>query len=861
MMEKIQIIPRVLLGLLRVVTPEAEWPHIQGDYEEIYRDLRSHRGRSAALIWLLRQIATASLIHFSDILYWSFAMLKNIIKISLRLIRKQLGYSLINIFGLAVGLACCLLIFLWVGDETSFDRFHEKRNRIYRVLIQEGETNQLDKTYAVSPITLAPAVKSDIPGVTNAVRMTGQSLALLLEDEPLPARGLMVGPEFLDMFSFPLIQGHIDTALDSINKIILTESLAERCFGTEDPVGRTIKTIAKGEFIVSGIMKDPPRQSHVGFEFLINFEWLGQNGRDLNRWTDMSFFNYVELGPNVDPAGVEQAITDLARPRLEGLPAIFKLQPLTEIYFSPAYQFDMIAVHGSRQSVLLFSIIAVGILFIACINFVNLSTARSGRRAREVGLRKVVGAQRKSLVLQFFGESLMITGLAGFLALGLITLLLPAFGSLTGKAFNSTVLLSRTFLPGILGSLFFTGLASGAYPALLLSSFRPVGVLKGSAASHTKGSLLRKALILFQFALTIAVLISVLVTNRQLDYLSKKDLGYDKNNLLVFSMSRIQARQYETLKAKLQQNPAVDKVAAAAGLPTELRGGSVASTWDGKTGDEQIHFKMFWVDPDYCDTFGMTMAEGKFFNHQSGSQDSYVVVNEAAVRAIGMADPIGKRITFGRDNIQTVIGVVKDYHFRSLHHAIEPMALFFAPSMINTMIVRLNQETADLQGFIGEVKGLWKEIDPKTPFRSVFYDEVLNRLYVNEKVTSRLFTSFTALAIFISCLGLVGMASFTAEQRTKEIGIRKVLGASFGGIFLLLVKEFTKWVLLANVIAWPVGFIIMKGWLKSFAYHAPMSAWIFPAAGLLALALAVVTVSWQTIRSSLVTPLKSLRYE
>lgn len=858
-MALIQKVPKPLKFLIRLVTDEQDWVHLEGDYDEIYQAFLKQKKHLIAILWILKQLFTATLLHFFKITRWSFIMFKNYLKLTFRIINKQKGYSFINIFGLAAGMACSLLILLWVRDELSFDRYHTEKDSLYRVILKETESSGTDKSYAVSPIPLAPAAKEYIPEIIRAARVTSQRLNIMAAEEPVSTYGLLVSPDFFKMFTYSLIDGSREGILSSPDKIVITESMALRFFGTQNPVGQTLHTTHLGDFVVSGVIEDPPRQSHLRFEFLINFEWIGRHGRNLNEWMDISFFTYIQLSPHADIQDIERKLTQLAQTNLENIKPLFTLQALDQIYFSPPFLFDNIP-HGSSQSVFLFSLIALAVLVIACINFINLSTARSGRRSLEVGLRKVVGARRSGLIRQFFGESLFITGIAGILAVALVILLLPVFATLTGKDFSLSDMISRSFLPFIFGVPIVTGLISGTYPAIFLSSFRPIQILKGKTGTNLKGAPLRKALIVFQFSLTIAVLVGVQVTGKQMGYLMKKDLGYDRDNMLVVRMSRAQSQQYETLKERIKQNPSVESVTATAHMPTTLNSGMVIENWEGKSGDEQIHIKVLYADSDYLSTFKIDLTEGHFFNPQQTKDPYPVILNEAAVQAMNISEPVGKKIDFSSRNGR-ILGIVRDFHFRSLRYAIEPAVILFEPETFYHMVIRLKPFIRNPQAVILYVRRLWKELDPKQPFSYGFFDEELNRLYVNEQVTGRLFTYFSALAVLIACLGLVGLASYTSEQRTKEIGIRKVLGASGSEIFLLLLREFTKWVVLANVIAWPLAYVAMKGWLKNFAYHIPLSAWIFPSAGLIALTIAILTVSWQSLRSSMVNPVKSLRQE
>ena len=785
-------------------------------------------------------------------------MFKNTIKLAFRTMQRQKVYSFINILGLAAGLTCCILLLLWIQDESGYDRFHENADRIYRVTIVD-KLGGSDQNFAVTPIAMASVIKNEIPEILYAARTTTRVMQFSHENHTIREKGLLVSPDFLKMFSFKILEGNADESLESTDRIMISEEMAKRHFGAEDPMGRVLRTQGGREFTVSGIIQNVPRQSHLQFDYLVNFQMEGETGRDLNEWYDVSYYSYVMLQKGAREQDVAQKITLCSEANLTEIHPSYRLQSLKKLYLDPPYQFDNVT-HGSRTSVLAFSLIAAVILIIACINFINLSTARAGRRSMEVGLKKIIGASKTMLMRQFFSEALLSMIVAFLLALGCVCLLMPLFNSMTGKVLSITILANSQFLLSILAIFSFSALVSGLYPAFLLSSFQPIKIIKGTPSISSKGSVLRKFLIVFQFALAIIVITSVILMEKQLRYMRQKDLGYDRSNLLVVPMGRVMGKQYETLKQRLLQNPNILNAAATANLPLSLQSGSVVDEWEGKSTDEQLHFKLLWVDPDYLDTFHMEMAEGRFFS-QERLTDSYgFVVNQAAVDAMGMEMPVGKRV-FINETEGFVIGVVKDFHFRSLHHSIEPVALLFEPSMFYNMVIRLKSDPGHFQGSIQYIKDLWFEFAPERTFRFSFLDDSLNQLYQNEQLMGRLILYFSGLTIFIACLGLVGMAGFAAEQRTKEIGIRKVLGASTSSILFMLLMEFTKWVLIANAIAWPVAYVILRQWLQNYAYHTKLSLEIFLASSASALVVALITISQQSIRASLASPADSLRYE
>ena len=856
-------IPQPFRFFIKLVTNDFDWSHLDGDYQEIFTEIYQSKGKAAALLWIVKQLLNAAVIYFSNAIIWGQVMLKNYLKTTIRNMRRQKVYSLINILGLAVGLCCCLLILLWIQDEKSFDRFNEHAGQIYRIITVD-KSGGADPYFAVTPLPMAPAAKNEIPEVLYAARTTARTMKLYNDSDNdnfetgIEEKGLLVSPDFLNMFSFRFLEGSQENALDSSEKMVISATMAQRHFRSDNALGKVLRTKSR-EFIISGIFQDIPRQSHLNFDYLVNFNLLEKEGMDLNRWMNISFFTYVLLQKEAHVQDVAQKITQLAADHLDELKPTFQLQPLTSLYLDPPYKFDNVD-HGSRQSVLFFSLIAAAILVIACINFVNLATARSSRRALEVGLRKVIGARRSLLIKQFFGESLFIVLASTCLALLGVILFLPHFNSITGKDFSLQIFTHNQFLISLLGIVIFTGLASGAYPALMLSSFQPAKIFRGTHRVSSRGAPLRRILIVFQFALTIAVVVGVLVTEKQLRYLNQKDLGYDQSNLMAVYMGRTMARQYETVKQKILQNPNILKATATANLPTRIQSGSTVNDWEGKSIDGNLHFKLMWADHDYLETFQMQLAAGRFFTKERRSDQYEFVLNQAAVAAMELDSPVGKRAVINRTE-GTIIGVVKNFHFRSLHHVIEPVALINDPGAFYGMVIRLKPEVVDFQGTIGYLKDLWKEFAPDLTFSYTFLEGALNQLYQGERIFGRLFVYFAGLAIFIACLGLLGMASFTAEQRTKEIGIRKVLGASTRSLIALLLKEFVKWVAISNFIALPIAYLAMSKWLQNYAYHTSLDAGIFMTASLTALLLAVFTVSYQSFRAGMANPVDSLRHE
>ena len=785
-------------------------------------------------------------------------MLKNYLKIALRNIKRHKGYSFINIVGLAVGMACCILILFWVQDELSYDRFHENADDIYRV-IQDINFADHSTTWTITQGPLGPSLKEDYPEIINAVRITGRGLRLTYNEKSYDEGVGMADGSIFEMFTFPLVKGDPATALSDPFSIVLTEEMAEKYFGDEDPIGKTIRADNQWDFQVTGVMKNVPSNSHLQFDFLIPFIF----GRELNytvdRWGNSQFRTYVQIQTGVPVQEVIQKISGhlFEKPTIEK-DARLNLQPLTRIHLYSNYEFD--SAHGDITYVTLFSIVAFFILLIACINFMNLATARSGNRAKEVGMRKVAGAHKIDIIKQFYGESILLAFIALLFAVIFVWLLLPAFNNLAAKELSMNITGNLSILLGLLCIAIITGIISGSYPALFLSTFQPVMVLKGLRLSGSKGSLFRKILVVFQFSLTILLIICTTGVYNQINYMQNKKLGYNKEHMIYFGMRGDMREKFDSVKNELLQNPNILGVTASSNVPTY--GYTFSNSlwrWEGQSPDEEILMRAVFIDVDYFKTFGMEIAEGRSFSKEFPTDATEaIMVNEEAAKVMGMESPIGKRLSIGDNNFK-IIGVVKNYHFRSLQQEIEPLILLYFPQRCRVLFARLKSD--NIPQTIGYIENLWKKFAPGLPFNYRFLDEALDRLYRSEQRIGTLFRYFSILAILISCLGLLGLASFMAEQRTKEIGIRKVLGATASNIVALLSKEFFKWVIVANFIAWPIAYFALNKWLQSYAYKINVALWSFILSGALALVIALATVSYQSIKAALANPVDSLRYE
>ena len=837
---------------------------ILGDTEEEYRMILSKKGRFRADMWYVWQIFRPLPFFIRSTIYWGFEMFKNYLKIALRVIKRHKGYSFINITGLATGIACCLLILIWIRHELSYDRFHEKGEQIFKVTIESHRSDGRIEPFSDTQFPLAPALKERYSDIKNSTRIFKAKALIRHGSQAFNEDGFcFTDPSLIEMFTFPLVSGNPETALSEANSIVITEDMAQKYFGNKDPIGKIMSVNVKRDFIVTGVMKKMPANSHIQFDFLVPIGILENLGRErlrqewdasgLNSWGATYVHTYVLLQESSSYLDVEQKISGFLKEVKSGTRWMLRMQPLFQIYMFP--------INGSNTVVkylIIFAIIAFFILMIACINFMNLTTAYSSKRAKEIGMRKVVGAQKGDIIKQFFGESLMLSLVSSGVAVLLVFLFLPAFNTLSGKQLSFTDSFDLTLLLELLGITVLTGCLSAIYPALFLSSFRTIGIIKGSLSSGFKKPLFRRTLVVSQFSLSIIFIIGTVVVYSQLEYIRRKDLGYNKENLIYLPLQGEIQNRCQLLKNEMVQSPNVMNVTASNVLPSFLDTGAGGLDWEGKDPKLDAVYNYASVDFDFIETFRIEMAQGRNFSREDISDASNFILNETAIKEMGLNDPVGKR--FNMWGIEgKIIGVVKDFNFRPLHTGIEPLILTPKAMPYTYIIIRILSE--NYASAIKYLEGVWTRINPEYPFDYHFLDEDFDRLYWDEQRLAKIFGYFTCLAIFIACLSLYGLVALIAEQKTKEIGIRKVLGASIIGITAMLSKEFAKWVLLANVIAWPVAYFVMHMWLQNFAYRTSLRLWTFILSAGLALIIAMLTISYQSIKTATANPIDSLRYE
>jgi putative ABC transport system permease protein len=784
-------------------------------------------------------------------------MFRNYLTIALRNIRRHKGYSFINIAGLAVGMACSILILAWVRDERGTNRFHEKIDSLFIVRTTQHYGSDT-RTGDGSVPALGPALKAEFPEVRNAARVNNGQSRFLIEHDGKQFRELVqpADPQIFELFTFPLVKGDLKDILSGPDVVVLSETAAGRMFGREDPLGKVLTVDKTYDFRVAAVMKDIPGNSSFRFDIWVPLELTRKLYRPnyLDTWYNMAFRTYVEMAPGADVAAFNEKIFNRIRRSHAQTILEPSLYPFRDLYLK---------VWGREKDVRVFSVIAFLILLIACINFMNLTTARSARRSREVGLRKVVGAERSQLMRQFFGETVIYTLISLVLAVGLLGLVLPAFRELTAKSLVMKDLLRPSLLAGICGIGLLTGLLAGVYPAVVLSSFRPVTALKGLKDTGSRGSLFRKSLVVVQFALTSMLIIGTAVIFSQVRFMKTKSLGFDREQLLYLPVEGAVAANIDGFKQELLQIPGVRSASATTHSPTGIYSNGQDFQWEGRNPNVNPLVTYFGVDRDFLETFQMTLTRGETFRPGGSATAFDVIINERFAGIINAPDVVGMSLRRPPQNLR-IIGVVKDFHFKPLDREIEPILIFCDPSYrafqaYRFMFVRLHP--GDVRATLAAIERTFRGRNPGYPFEFHFLDDDYDRLYRTVEREMAIVRTFAGLAILISCLGLFGLAAYTAEQRTKEIGIRKVMGATVPGVVVLLSGEYAKWVLVANTLGGPVAYILMRSWLKDYAYRVPLGWGIFAGAAAVTLVIAQLTVSGQAIRAARTKPVDTLRYE
>ena len=836
--------PSAAAWILARIARKEDRPSILNDFSEIHEELAALRGPYKARRWYWVQVLRSLPPFFFNNLCWSSNMLGNYIKVALRNIRRHWGYSLINIAGLAVGFACCLLITLWVLDELSFDAFHKDVDRIYHVLDYSEFEN------ASTPTLLGPTLKEEFPEIAEAVRFHyffgGDMLAandkIFYED-----RIRIADSSFFEFFSFPFLEGDPRTALADPHSIVISRAAAEKYFPGEDALGKTMTLNREHEFTVRGVVENVPANSSLKFDMIVPMAFrIATAGAWYLEWNSLYPQTFIKLRPGCRGEDLGPKIAGLI-PANGGGKDETRLMPFRDRRFR---------FYSDISYVYIFSATAIFVLAIAWFNFINLATARSADRAKEIGMRKVSGAFRSHIVSQFLGESLLLSVAAFGGALLLTALLLPYFNALAGKtlAFNDGTLMAKAALCAL-----FTGLAAGVYPALFLSAFQPVRVIKGELGAGVKSSRLRKTLVIVQFALSILLMVGVLVVHKQLGFARRVGTGYDRENIVMLPMKGGSRTSYAALKRELLGDR---RVLGVTGMRVQLPYFSWRQDgfhWEGRDPSQPGELSTNMVNYDFAGTFRIELVEGRDFSpdHPSDAA-SGCLINEELARLMGGPKAVGRVLRQG-DRPYTIIGVMKDFHFQTLSRKIEPLVLRLEPDAANFVAVRISPGSA--AAAIAAIQKTWERLIPDYPFTYSFFDDALKSAYSDTERTERILDAFTVLAVIISCLGLLGLASFTAERRMKEVGIRKVLGSSVGGIVSLLTKEYVSCVAWASLVAWPAAYVAMSGWLGKFAYRTAIGVGPFLLSGAAAFLVALATVGRQAVRAARADPIKALRYE
>jgi putative ABC transport system permease protein len=785
-------------------------------------------------------------------------MLKHYLLLIYRNIIRNKSYFFINLIGLTAGLVCTLLIYLWVRDEWRMDKFHEKETRLFQVMEFQKYADEIMTTTS-TPGLLAETLKEEIPEIEYAATTTWiNQFTLSIKDHNVKAKGYYVGPDYFNIFSYTLVDGNPDQVLQDKLSMVISRELARKLFDTEENViGKSVEFQHNKTYQVSGVFEGTPPNSSHQFDFVLSFEAFKDENEWVTEWGNNGPSTFAVLKAGNHAAEVSEKIKDFVKARNEESNVTLFLKPFSERYLYGRYENGK-QTGGRIEYVRLFSIIAIFILMIACINFMNLSTARASRKAKEVGIKKSLGAQRQSLIFQYLSESLVTSFLALTVAWAIVWLFLPQFNLITEKRMTLS-LYDLELLAWFSGIALFTGIVAGSYPALYLSGFKPAAVLKG----EVKGSLgelwARKGLVVFQFFLSVILIVSVLVIYKQIEFVQSKNLGYNKEHLIQIPVEGKVEGNVKTFLDEVKKIPGVVSVSSLGHSMLGRNNNTSGLEWEGKNPEDLILFENIGVNYNLIETMGIELAEGRSFSEEFSTDTSKIIFNEAAIRIMNMKDPIGKTIKLWGQYDLEIIGVVKDFHFQSMHDVVNP--LFFRLSPQNTWNVAIRMEAGTEKETLEALSEFYADYNPGFTFDYKFQDQEYAKMYAAEQRVATLSGYFASMAVLISCLGLFGLATFTAERRLKEIGIRKALGSSSTSIVMLLSGDFTKMVLVSVFIGIPASYWLLSKWLERFAFHIELNSWYFIAAGVIALVIAWVTVAYQAIKAANVNPVKCLRTE
>ncbi|MFC1724464.1 ABC transporter permease [candidate division KSB1 bacterium] len=855
--------------VLKLFLPRSDSEFLLEDFRSVYCEKRDSKGRISAWLWFWGQVFKTTPEFIFHSINRSIDMYKNYIKIALRNIKRQKGYTFINIGGLAVGMACFILILLYIRYEFSYEKHHINHENIYRVNVKYEFPGRTNVTTS-SMVPLGEYLKNEIPEILAATRFAYIKRPFLKyrNDGFYEEEVLFTDASVLDIFTFPLVQGDKSTALKEKYTVILTEKSSKKYFGIEDPIGKILNYNNQFDLKVTGVLKDLPENSLFRSDIMVSFPTIEdiygsfymENKEDTNLGT------YLLLKENSKLKDLNIKINNAFKNFYTGSSnTVLFLQALDRIHMYNKYDEP-----GNIEYIYIFAVTAIFVILIACINFMNLSTARSANRAREVGMRKVAGSAHRQLIFQYCSETVIYSIISLIIALIIVSVLLPLFRSLTEQNIKISDLFDLSFIPVLIAIALITGLAAGIYPALFLSSVKPVRILKGSSRSVSKSSGFRKILVVVQFTISIALIISTFNISRQLEFMKNKDLGFNEDRILIVPLHGDRsAENILRFKNELLKKPGIISASGSNRLPNNISSYSNI-TWEGAQNGEEISLIRNRVDHDFIKTYQIELQEGRNFSRDfpadildyGRTNAGAVIINEAAAEVFGWESPVGKKLIHEMKDLTVfynVIGVIKNFHFSSVKNPIKPQGFFLRERYLQYLSLKISG--SDINSTIGYIEEIWNSQNPGYPFEYYFLDETFDKMYKSEEKMQAIFGYFAFLTVFISCLGLFGLASFAAEQRTKEIGIRKTLGASIGSVIRLLSKEFIKWVLIANIFSWPLAYFFIKNWIREFAYHADIGLGTFVISTFISLLTALATVSYQAIKAASANPVDSLRNE
>ena len=803
-------------------------------------------------------------------------MFKSYLILAWRTILKKKAYSFINIAGLTTGIAVFTLIALFVQDELSYDSNHEKSSRIYRIGVDaEVNGNKFLAVTSCQPMSQGLIKEFSEVEASTRLRKFGDPVVRYKNKTFSEEKWFYTEQSWFDIFTVPFLEGDSKTALSKPNNVVITRTIAQKYFGSENPIGKILNTDNRRDYLVTGVIEDVPKNSHVHYDFLASLNTVVKS-RSQNWIGGNNFHTYFLLREGIAASDFEIKVQSLIEkyihPQVNGALGItpdefytsggkfsYFVQPLTDIHLHSHFQFEH-ETNGNIIYVYIFSTIAIAILLIACINFINLATAKSAERAKEVGIRKTVGSNRNQIFRQFISESILISFISVIFALIVVEILLPYFNTFTGKELDVPYINSILTIPVALLTALFVGILAGFYPALYIASFNPLFILQNMNSSTNHKNILRNSLVVIQFSVSIILIIGTLVVYGQMQFIQTKQLGFERDQLVVIKKTDDLGRHIGSFKHELLRNPAISNATNVTNLMGDFLGDDLYRAADSPSDERQLIWRL-WADEDFIKTFQMTMVSGRYFTNELSNERRNVVLNETAVKTLGMKNPVGTTIVSmdGRDF--TVIGVVKDFHYESLHKKIMPLVINAQnPEGAGRFLV-VRTETNRLNAIIDDIKQTWHKFAGRQALEYEFFDDHFAKVYLAEIKTGHIFLLFSLFAILIASLGLFGLASFVTAQRTKEIGIRKVLGATIPGIMSMFFKQFTKWVLISNIIAWPIAYYAMSSWLQNFQYKTEFSIWTFIISGVITLIIAVITVSYQSFRGAIANPVESLKYE